>query len=92
MRSTLRSSSVASSAISAGARSPIGEPLAMLPPTVPEARTCTEPKRRIDFAEIGIDRRQSREALAHGVTVAPMRERVARRPRSRPDRRPGRAR
>ena len=34
-----RSSTVAPNAISIGARSPIGEPLAMLPPTVPQART-----------------------------------------------------
>src|SRR5208282_4720983 len=42
----LRKTTLPPSAISAGARSPIGEPLAILPPTVPLARTCFEPKRR----------------------------------------------
>ena len=42
----LRSVTVAPMAISAGGVSPIGEPLAMLPPTVPIARTCQPPIRR----------------------------------------------
>jgi hypothetical protein len=41
--SPLRRCSVAPSAISGGGLSPMGEPLAMLPPTVAAFRTCTEP-------------------------------------------------
>ena len=41
-----RSVTVAPMAISAGGVSPIGEPLAMFPPTVPIARTCQPPIRR----------------------------------------------
>jgi hypothetical protein len=41
----LRNVSVAPSAISGGGVSPIGEPLAMLPPMVPMLRTCSPPMR-----------------------------------------------
>ena len=41
----LRSVSVAPSAIRGGGVSPIGEPLAMLPPIVPMLRTCSPPMR-----------------------------------------------
>ncbi len=41
-----RSSTVASSTMRAGGVSPMGEPLAMLPQTVPAVRTCLEPRRR----------------------------------------------
>ena len=33
--------------------SPMGEPLARLPPMVPDARTCAEPKRRMISAKSG---------------------------------------
>ena len=52
-----RRCSVVPSAIRAGIVSPIGEPLAMLPPSVPTARTCLAPRRRKQLDEIGIDRR-----------------------------------
>src|SRR6185369_7014601 len=39
-------SMVAPRAINTGGMSPIGEPLAILPPIVPMARTCFEPSRR----------------------------------------------
>jgi hypothetical protein len=42
-----RSTRVAPAAIRAGGMSPIGEPLAMLPPIVPLLRTWVEPSRRI---------------------------------------------
>ena len=51
-----RSVSRASSAISAGGRSPIGEPLAMLPPTVPALRIWMEAKRRISSPRSGCRR------------------------------------
>ena len=48
------------SAISGGGVSPIGEPLAMLPPTVPIARTCQPPIRRQksrEVRELGVEHR-----------------------------------
>ena len=65
-RRSSRSSSSAPSAINAGGMSPIGEPLAMLPPTVPEARTCFEPRRRSSLAEIGIDAGEMRRGFGIG--------------------------
>jgi len=41
----LRSTTLAPSAISAGIESPIGEPLATLPPSVPALRTGGDAKR-----------------------------------------------
>ena len=55
----------------AGARSPIGEPLAILPPTVPEARTWAEPKRRINSPRSGSSRASAGCARAW-LTMAPM--------------------
>ena len=51
--SPLRRTTLPPSAIRAGARSPIGDPLAMFPPTVPLARTCFEPKRRMSSLRSG---------------------------------------
>ncbi len=65
-----RRCSVAPSAISAGARSPIGEPLAMLPPTVPDARTCRESEAMHEHPQIGVDPRQGGQRSAWG-TPAP---------------------
>ena len=45
-------------AISAGGPSPIGEPLAMLPPMVPALRICTRGEAAQQLAEVGIVRRQ----------------------------------
>ena len=39
--------------MSMGDRSPMGEPLAILPPTVPRLRTWTEPNRRMMSAMSG---------------------------------------
>ena len=63
-------STEASSAIRAGARSPMGEPLAILPPTVACARTCREPKRCSSGPRSGASS-ESGVILSATVTPAP---------------------
>ena len=65
-RGPRRSVSAAPSAISAGGRSPIGEPLAMLPPTVPALRIWMRAEAAHQLAEIGMEpgERRGRVAIA----------------------------
>ena len=67
---------VAPSAIRAGGRSPIGEPLAMLPPIVPALRTCSPPKRRISSSSWGESAASARRTSTW-LAIAPMRRCVA---------------
>ena len=62
----------APSAISAGGPSPMGEPLAILPPMVAALRTCTEAKRRSNSPKSG-KCRPIEPSRSLQVIAAPMR-------------------
>ena len=70
-RAPLRNSICASSAISTGAESPIGEPLATLPPIVPALRIGGDAKRSHTSVSSGT-RRASAAHAASSEAPAPM--------------------
>jgi hypothetical protein len=71
----------APSAIRAGGLSPMGEPLAILPPTVAAFLTCQPPKRRTSSPRSG-SMAASAVAASSTLTVAPMRKESPPDPRS----------